>query len=728
MKAIVQNMKNGELRVDEVPSPALKPGGILLQVHRSLISLGTERVVLGLAKKSMLGKAQDRPDLARKVIEKARQEGLWNTYQAVLNRLDSPVPLGYSCAGDVLAVGAQAAEFQVGDRVACAGLGFANHAEIDYVPRNLAAKIPSGVSYEDASFVTVGAIAMHGVRLAELELGEKVVVMGLGMVGQVAAQLARRAGASVLASDLDAEKVALAGRLGAHATMSSPADLARQVAEFTEGHGADAVLICAATKSDDPLRQAAEISRLRGRVVIVGDVGMHLERRPFFEKEVRLVVSRSYGPGRYDPEYEVHGKDYPLAYVRWTERRNMASFLELVGRGEVNVGALVTHRFSIEEGERAYQIVSGESKEPAIAIVLEYRQRLAASTRVSLPKAKASPMAAVRLGVIGAGQFARGVLLPAFQARSSVSFHGFCTASGLTSKSVAEHYGAKYCTSDAKEILADTEINAVVIATRHDQHARLAADALRAGKAVFVEKPLAMDAASLADLREAYESADAPRLMVGFNRRFSPLAVRCKEFFSPRLGPLSILYRVNAGAIPAGSWVADPTEGGGRIIGEVCHFVDFAAFLTGAVPVRVYAEALNEKSNAGGEPDAVAVTLRMADSSTVVIHYLGNGDTSVSKEYVEVSGQRRMAILDNFRSLALHSENRARRTRLFSQQKGHREEVAAFLEALHAGKPMPIDFASLVATTQATFRILESLERGVPLAVADGPADQEQAE
>jgi predicted dehydrogenase/threonine dehydrogenase-like Zn-dependent dehydrogenase len=725
MKAVLQNMKTGDLKVEEVPPPALRRGGILVRVERSLISLGTERAVIALAKKGPLGKAQDRPDLARKVLNKARQEGLWNTYQVVKNLLNSPIPLGYSCAGRVTAVGEEAQEFQVGDRVACAGLNFANHAEIDYVPRNLAARIPAGLSYEAACFVTMGAIAMQGVRLAQLTLGERVVVLGLGLVGQIAAQIARCAGASVMATDVDGSKTELAAALGAHAIFRGDSkDLARAVSAFTGGTGADAVLVCAAAKSDEPVRLAAEMSRLKGRIVVVGDVGLHLDRRACFEKEVNLVVSRSYGPGRYDPLYEARGIDYPLPYVRWTEQRNMESFLELCARGDIRVEPLVTHRFPIEEAETAYQLVTGERKEPSIAIVLGYESAAAETPRLNLKSSPARDASGeVAMGVVGAGQFAKGILLPQFARQKGLQMRAFCTASGYTSRSVAERYGAAFCTSDPAQIIDDPAIDAVLIATRHDEHARLASAALRAGKAVFVEKPLALDEQSLQEVVEACGGGNA-RLMVGYNRRFSPLAVQMKEFFASA-GPEFVVYRVNAGKPPAGSWVYDPVEGGGRILGEVCHFVDTICFLTGSTPKRVYAEAIS----GGGEAqrDSVTVTLAMANGSVGAIHYLAGGDPGVPKEYVEAYGGERTAILDNFRSLSLHHGNRRRRRRLLNQAKGHAEEAAAFVSAVSAGGPMPIDLATLAAVTQATLLIHRSLNSGGPADFDPEPLETREA-
>ncbi len=714
MKAVVQNLKTGKLTVDEVPPPALRPEGILVAVRRSVISLGTERSVIALANKGPLGKAKQRPDLARKVLNKAKQEGYWSTYKVVKNLIASPIPLGYSCAGEVLEVGADVDEFRVGDRVACYGLNFANHAEVNYIPRNLAVKIPDGLEDEAAAFVALGSIAMQGVRLAEIELGERVVVMGLGLVGQIAAQLARCNGGAVLATDLDPAKCKMAEELGARVAVSDPQELEGAVANFTDGHGADAVLVCAASSSDALLRSAAEMSRLKGRVIIVGDVGLNLERRPFFDKEVKLVISRSSGPGRFDPDYEIHGKDYPLPYVRWTERRNGSSFLDLMAAGDVDVSPLITHHYPIERAEEAYRIVTGEDKQPAIAIVLDYKPREEHSRKVALREPRPPAAGEVHLGAIGAGQFAKGVLLPAFAAQSSVRMSAFCTSSGLTSKSIAEKYGATFCTSDPQEVVTSPEVNAVLITTRHDQHAPLALSALRADKAVFVEKPLCIRPEDLAQFAQLGERT-TPRLMIGFNRRFSPLSVRCRDFFAGTRDPLHAFYRVNAGALPADSWVYDPVEGGGRILGEVCHFVDMLCFLTDSLPARIHAEPIEVPGAPDPHRDSVCVNIRMKNDALGVIHYLTSGDPSVSKEYIEVYGGKRTAILDNYRSLAMHQGNKRKTKKLVNQQKGFSEEVAAFVGALRDGAPMPIPYESLVAVTQTCFLIHESLDRGGPV-------------
>jgi predicted dehydrogenase len=721
MKAVLQDLKSGRVSVADVPPPTLQPGGVLVRVRSSLVSIGTERAVIALAKKTPLGKAKERPDLAQKVLNKAKQEGYWNTYKVVRNLISSPIPLGYSCAGEVIEVGAEAGEFSVGDRVACAGLNYANHAEIDYIPRNLVARLPDGLEYDDACFVTLGAIAMQGVRLANLELGERVVVLGLGLVGQIALQIAKCSGARVFAYDLDPAKVALAKELGAHQGVSDPSALGPAVDAFTDGHGADAVLVCAATKSDGPLADAAAISRLKGRVIVVGDVGMSIQRRPYFEKELQLIISRSYGPGRYDPAYEVHGTDYPLPYVRWTEQRNMQSFLELIASGDLRVAPLVTHRFPIENVEPAYQLVTGENDERAIAILIEYRGDAVPATRVAMPSAKPATAKrdTIRFGIIGAGQFAKAVLLPAFRRQDGVRFDAVCTASGLTSRKVAETYGARYCTSDASDIIADDDIDGVIIATRHDQHANLVSESLKAGKAVFVEKPLAISGESLADLAGLLRSLDDPRLMVGFNRRFAPLAEACRAFFANRANPLFVGYRVNAGTFPPETWVFDPVHGGGRILGEVCHFIDTVAYLTGSKPVRVHAEEIRYSNEPAHRRDSLTITLRMEDDSVGSIHYLADGDPGLAKEYFEVFGGKRAALLDNYRVLTLHSGNRRKRKRLMNQAKGHEQEVERFVNAVRTGEPMPIDVETILGVSAATFAIHRSLDTGGPVDVID---------
>ena len=611
MKAILQNFKTGEMELADVPPPTLRAGGVTVRNVASLVSAGTEKAVIELAKMNPLQKARARPDLVRKVLNRAGQEGLIETAKIVSNLVSTPLPLGYSCAGIVEAIGAGVTDLQPGQCVACAGLNFANHAEVVFVPRNLTVPIPEPVTFTDAAFVTVGAIALHGVRQAMLNLGETVVVLGLGLVGQLTVQICAAAGCRVFGIDIEPAKVALAKSCGAHDGAVSDSNVAAAVKLFSRGAGADAVLITASTKSSAPVALAPELLRDRGRVVVVGDVGMDVSRRDYYDKEIDLRLSRSYGPGRYDPVYEEQGHDYPLAYVRWTENRNMEAFLDLLATEKVRLAPLVSHRFPIEQAERAYALLSGETKEPYIGILLSYDEARPQPTTIAVETKRIAQTVrdrTVRFGIIGAGQFAQGILLPRLKAVSGVAFEFVVTGQGLTALSVARKYGAKACTSDYREVLASADVDAVLIATRHHQHATMTAEALRARKHVFVEKPLAIDAPGLAAVTAAHADAPDYQILVGFNRRFSPLAVKLAERM--RGEPLVMTYRVNAGAIPATHWTQDPATGGGRIVGEVCHFIDVMQFLTGSNPVEVTASAAGATA-LPGDPDNILIQLRV---------------------------------------------------------------------------------------------------------------------
>ncbi|HEX7118533.1 MAG TPA: bi-domain-containing oxidoreductase [Longimicrobiales bacterium] len=714
MKQVIQNVRSGNLEVAEVPEPHGKSGGVVVRNAASLISAGTERMTIDFAGKSLLGKAKERPDLVRQVLDKVRKDGLVPTVQTVMSRLDQPIPLGYSCAGVVEQVGRGAEEFAAGDRVACAGMGYASHAHAVFVPRNLTVKVPDGVSFEDASYVTLGAIALQGVRIAEVRLGESVAVIGLGLLGQLTVQLLKAGGCRVIGIDLDPAKIALARELGADEAVARSDDVAGAVAAFTGGVGVDAVIVTAAADSNDPTELAGEICRDRGVVSMVGAVKMDVPRKVYYEKELQLRLSRSYGPGRYDPSYEEAGHDYPIGYVRWTERRNMEEFLRLVATGQVTPSKLTTHRFTIDEAEKAYAIVTGEDRQPFLGVVLTYGDggAGAAVRRIEL-RPRGSKGGKVGVGFIGAGNFAKSVLLPRFRSAADARLVGVSTATGMNAKATGEKFGFGYCTTDTAQLLADESIDAVVIATRHGSHAKFAADALRAGKAVFVEKPLAIDEAGLERVLDAQE-ASGGLVTVGFNRRFSPLVAELKRFFAAGQ-PLAVQYRINAGAIPPGTWVHDPEDGGGRIIGEVCHFVDLVSYLTGEEPVEVFAHGL------GGPTaelhDTVAVTLRYGGGSIASIDYFSTGDRSFPKERVEVYGGGGIAVLEDFRTLTLTRGGKRRRVRKFSQEKGFDQEVAAFLSAVRTGGEPPIPLRSLVATTRATFAIEESLRTGRPVAV-----------
>jgi predicted dehydrogenase/threonine dehydrogenase-like Zn-dependent dehydrogenase len=687
-----------------------------VRTARSLISAGTERMTVDQGKKSLLERARENPELVRQVLERAKNEGVMNTFNAVRSKLGSFTALGYSASGVVVSVGDGVTEFRAGDRVACAGVGYASHAEMLSVPKNLCVRLSEGVSFDAGAFGTLGAIALQGVRLAGPTLGEAVVVIGLGLLGQLTVQLLKANGCRVFGIDLDPQKIELARSLGADAGALSDAEARRAVMEWSRGRGADAVLITAATPSNQPVELAGEISRLKGRVVAVGMVGLDIPRNLFFARELSLQISMSYGPGRYDAEYEERGHDYPFAYVRWTEGRNIEAFLDLVSTGGVEVERLITHRFPVEEGERAYQLISGETKERYLGVLLEYDILRPLERRIEIAgagKKDASPAEkSVRLGMIGAGGYAQGMLLPHFKSEG-VEFQAIATATGLTARTTGERYGFQHAVASADEIIEDERVNLVVIATRHDSHAELAARALRAGKHVFVEKPLAMNDEELASVMEAARQARG-QLMVGFNRRFSPQARAALAFFNERRNPLSISYRVNAGRIPLSHWIQDPRQGGRRVIGEVCHFIDFMHFLTGALTTRVYAEAVQSRNSEVPDEDSIFITLRLSDGSNGSIAYLSEGDKGLPKERVEIYGEGKTFVLDDFRSSSHYRYGREETLKLRAQDKGQREEVRIMCGVVREGLGAPIALEDLATTTRATFRILESLRTGLP--------------
>src|SRR5215216_2665769 len=603
MKQVLQNRKTGRPFVGEVPAPALQRGRVLVRTVASLISAGTERAAVELVSKGLVQEARQRPDLVKAVVAKVKKEGILNTFASVRDKMAASQALGYSAAGIVAAAADDVSEFQIGDRVACAGVGFASHAEVLSVPKNLCVHLPEDVSFESGAYGTLGAIALQGVRLAEPTLGESVVVIGLGLVGQLTVQLLKANGCRVFGLDLDQSRVALALELGADRAIVSNDEAAREIETWTGGYGADAVLITAATDSNQPIELAARVSRLKGRVIVVGMTGMDIPRQPFFSRELKLIISMSYGPGRYDPEYEERGHDYPLPYVRWTEKRNIESFLELIAEKRLNVERLTTHRFPIVEADRAYQLISGELREPNLGVVLNYDPEAEVVRKVSLAAATPVQKQSIVLGVIGAGSYVPAMLLPHFKTEG-VEFRSIATASGISAHDVGKRFGFAYAVSSAEEVLDDANVNLVVIGTRHDTHAELARKALERNKHVFVEKPLALDDEQLESVLEE-ASGSSGKLMVGFNRRFSPLAQRAKEFFNGRETPLSILYRVNGGRIPKEHWMQNAEEGGGRIVGEVCHFIDLMQYLTGALPVSVFAASSSAKSGKIVDADSV---------------------------------------------------------------------------------------------------------------------------
>ena len=694
--------------------PALQKGRVLVRTVASLISAGTERAAVELVSKGLVQEARQRPDLVKAVVAKVKSEGLLNTFASVRDKMAASQSLGYSAAGIVEAVAEDVTEFRAGDRVACAGVGFASHAEVLSVPKNLCVHLPDGVSFESGAYGTLGAIALQGVRLAEPTLGESVVVIGLGLVGQLTVQLLKANGCRVFGLDLDQSRVALALELGGDKAVVSSEAAAKEIETWTKGYGADAVLITAATDSNQPIELAARVSRLKGRVIVVGMTGMDIPRAPFFSRELKLVISMSYGPGRYDPEYEERGHDYPLPYVRWTEKRNIESFLELIADGRLNVERLTTHRFPIDEADRAYQLISGELQEPNLGVVLNYDPESEVIRKVSL--GAASPVRksekSIGLGVIGAGGYVPAMLLPHFKTER-VEFRSIATATGVTAHDVGKRFGFAYAMSSAEEVLDDASVNLVVIGTRNNTHAELARSALERNKHVFCEKPLALNDEQLDSVLEAARSSPA-KLMVGFNRRFAPLTQRAKEFFSNVDAPLSILYRVNAGRIPNEHWMQNAEEGGGRIIGEGCHFVDLIQYLVGAPPVSVFAESIGARSSKIVDADSVIITLRFADGSNGSVAYLAEGDKGLAKERVEIFGGGRAFVLDDFRRATLYKDGREEQVALKAQDKGQQEQVRVVCASVLQGGAAPIGLDELAATTRATFRVLDSLRERQP--------------
>ena len=715
MKQILQSFKTGEMWLAEVPAPLCKGKGAVVRTCASFVSAGTERMLAEFAKKGIIGKALQMPDQVKKVIRKMKTEGFFATLEKVQAKLDQPIPLGYSSAGVVVEAGRDCG-LNVGDCVACGGAGFANHAEFNYVPKNLMVKIPEGVSFEDASCATVGSIALQGVRQCEVNLGETVAVIGLGLMGILAVQMLKASGCRVIGFDPNVGRCKLAEEMGCDRAVSD--NFAAECMAFSAGFGVDAVLITAATHSDEPVTVAAEICRKKGRVVATGLVGMNLPRDQYYKKEVAFRLSCSYGPGRYDPVYEEQGVDYPFGYVRWTEQRNMAAFLQLVAEGKVTPGKLVTHRFKFDDALDAYQVLLGIKKEPYLGIVLEYgdvsTQRCRGAeigrrvdfAQRSTPNAQESE-AVDKVGVsfIGCGNFAKAVLLPTLKKTAGVAFRGICTASGMNCGETGKKEGFAFAATDQNEVLKDAGTNLVIVTTRHDLHAVQIAAALEAGKYVFSEKPLCISEAQLETI------APSNRVMIGFNRRFSPHAKLLREYFAKRTLPLVMHYRVNAGAIPRDVWIQDPTIGGGRMIGEGCHFIDFMSYVCGAPVEKVQAMCIQTANAAETQEDSISVNLQFADGSVGTLEYAALGDTTLPKEWCEIHGEGSTATMDNFCKTVCTGKLGKRKLR-GRQQKGFVEELTETVEAVKNGKGMPIPFEEILNVTKTTFSVLKALKSG----------------
>jgi predicted dehydrogenase/threonine dehydrogenase-like Zn-dependent dehydrogenase len=710
MRIVAQNYRSGELRLLKVPAPACRPGGVLVRTEYSLISAGTEMMKVNESKLSLIGKARARPDQVRKVLATLAQQGPAATYRKVMGQLDSYTPLGYSLCGVVEEVGEGAEEFSVGQRVACGGNTYALHAELNWVPVNLCVPVPNATLPEHAAFTTVGAIAMQGFRQAEARLGETACVVGLGLVGQLLAQILRAAGVKTFGVDIDPERCALAERLGASGSGVPGQDslhaMRSRIAEATGGHGCDSVFLCAAGGDNAHVHLAAELARDRGRVVDIGKVRLDLPWKEYYEKELDVRFSRSYGPGRYDPLYEEAGVDYPIGYVRWTERRNMECFVDLVGSGAVTLAPLVDHIVPFEQAESAYEgIRTGSIR--GVGILFQYpaqpdrsRSVVAPAPRGPAARRTAASREVVRIGAIGCGNYASSMLLPHLKNRPDVALCEVVTRSSLSAANAAKQHGFERASTDPRRLLDDASVNAVLVLTRHASHAALVCEALRAGKAVFVEKPLALGEEQLDQIVRTVRETGNDRLMVGFNRRFAPLLVQMRRSWGPAAGPLVVNYRVNAGTLAPTSWYADAAEGG-RFVGEGCHFVDTVSWWIGQDPVEVSAV------HASDDPDNLVATYRYPDGSLGVVSYLTAGDPRFPKEMMEVFGGGAVAKLDNFARAEVWRDGRARVKRSpFQIDKGQRAEMDALVRAVRTGEPMPIPFPSLVATTRATFATL----------------------
>ena len=712
MKQILQNPRNGQIEVRDVPAPRAAKGCVLVRVAASLLSAGTERASTEFASKNLIQKAQARPDLVRDVVSKIRREGIWSAVSAVRSRLDQPSPLGYSCAGTVVEVGEGVSDIRVGDRVACAGAGFAVHAEIACVPRMLVARIASAnVDFESAAFTTVGAVAMHAVRTAEARLGEVVAVIGLGLVGQLAVQILRAAGCTVIGLDLVQERAALAVTMGATAATTSEEEYCDLCFRHSNGYGADSVLITAETLSSVPVNLASQVARDRGIVVAVGAVGMELERRRYYEKELDFRVSRSYGPGRYNATFEQKGIDYPIGYVRWTETRNMESILQLLSDEKLNVKPLITHRFDIVNAAAAYELILGKTQQPYLGVIIQYSaDQQTESRRFELAgrQAETSSTSVVRVGLLGAGNFARSVLLPAMR-QPATDLIGICSANGISAQSAAKKFGFVFCATDEDQIYAEDSINTVVIATRHYLHARQVIRVLEHGKHVFCEKPLCLTEEELNAIQRAYASAASCRLMVGFNRRFAPMIQQVRAFLAQADGPFTMNYRVNAGPLAPDHWLNDADQGGGRILGEMCHFVDLLSFICASRPISVQAKG----APAPGGQDLIA-NIEFANGSIGTITYVCSGDRTFSKERIEVFRAGAVVALDDFRRLDLIRQGKRKTFHSrWRQDKGHKFEWQAFADCIASGGPTPIAFEEIVISTLATIRIAEALRSGM---------------
>lgn len=711
MKQVLQSLKTGETEVADVPCPMPSHGEILIRTSRSLISAGTERMLVDFGRAGFIGKARQQPERVKQVLDKMKTDGLAPTLETVFNKLDQPLPLGYCNAGRVLETGAGVRGFSAGERVVSNG----HHAEVVAVAANLCAHVPENVSDDEAAFTVLGAIALQGIRLAQPTLGEAVVVTGLGLVGLMTVQLLRAHGCRVLGVDFDAAKLKLAARFGAETVdLAAGEDPVAAANAFSRGRGADAVLITASSKSSEPVHQAAQMSRQRGRIVLVGVTGLELSRADFYEKELSFQVSCSYGPGRYDPNYEEKGQDYPVGFVRWTEQRNFEAVLDMMADGRLDVAPLISHRFALGDAARAYDLVTGA--EPSLGILLDYPGGDATGdaagdglrTRTVPLRVTSRATGKVAAGFIGAGNYGTAVLIPAFKANGA-RLVSVVSKAGVSGFHAGRKFGFEKTTTDVATLLGDSEIDAVVIATRHNAHGPQVLAALGAGKHVFCEKPLCLTLDELAGIEADARARPGQLLMLGFNRRFAPHIVRMKALLDGLGEPKSFIMTVNAGAIPADHWTQDKETGGGRIVGEACHFIDLLRHLAGAPILKHHAVSLGRTAALADTRDKATIILEFADGSTGTIHYLANGDKGFPKERLEVFCAGKVLQLDNFRKLRGWGWKSFSRMNLWRQNKGQRACVAAFLHSVEAGGAAPIPLDEIIEVSRVAIQTAADL-------------------
>lgn len=706
MQQLTQKLGSGEMVIQEVPYPQLGKGMVIVKNHYSIISAGTEGSTVVAARKSLIGKAKERPQQVKQVIDTLKKQGPVQTYRAVMKKLDAYSPLGYSCAGEVIEVGEGVTEFEVGDKVACAGAGYANHAEVVAVPVNLCVKLEPNANLKDAAYNTLGAIAMQGVRQADLRLGESCVVIGLGLLGQLTSLILKASGVTVIGIDVSeaAVKQAVDHKVVDLGLSRNAAGIETQIQDKTQGYGADAVIIAAATSSLDPINFAGAIARKKGTVVVLGAVPTGFDRDPYwYRKELELKMACSYGPGRYDINYEEKGIDYPLPYVRWTEKRNMQAFQNLIATDKIDIGYLTTHEFEFENAKAAFDLVVSKS-EPFTGIALKYdvekpvnKQKIITHPTQQLGK--------INISFIGAGSYAQGNLLPNIPDTNTVGRIGVLTNTGTTSKRVAEKFKFQFCATQETDVL-DDNTNTIFIATRHDSHGSYVLKGLKANKHVFVEKPLCLLESELKDIIDAQAKTNKA-VMVGFNRRFSPLTTKLKKAIGNQ--PMTMLYRINAGEIPKDSWIQDMKIGGGRVLGEVCHFIDYLTYLNGSLPVKVSASALPDANKLN---DTLNILIQFENGSSGVVAYYANGSKSMTKEYIEVFSAGISATLNDFKELKIYGKGKPVKEKLINQNKGQKAMVNAFVNGLLNEGKAPIPFQDIVAVTQTCFKVLESIKRG----------------